>query len=468
MDKYKKLLNNSLLFAIGNMGTKVLTFLMVPLYTRLLSTADFGASDLITTIVNVVTPIITLSSIDAVFRFALDKTYNPAKVLTNGFVISAFSLVISTIAIPFVWKVPHIGVIFTLTFLGAIVNMMQEYSRAIGYIRVFAFTGLISTVVTIISNLILLIVLRLGLTGFLLSMVIALVVSAIYLSVFLKVWRHFSLRFVDFTMVKKMLAYSIPLIPNTLSWWLSSASSRIFVVTFAGVAANGLFAAANKLPSIVSILYSIFTQAWQMSAVEEFEDEKGSKFYSNILDLTIRVLTIGIVFLIVFNKFIVHLLLSQAYFLAWTIVPWLAVSVLYTSIASFLGTIYVAALKTKGVLYTTIFGAIINVALNLILTKSFGAVGAAISTSVAFLLLSVVRFFDTQKFMKIKVNWKYLAVSHLAFLMAFVANYIHSPQVTAVLSLVSILLIIVTNKKLLTTIVGSMNKFITTKMSWKH
>ncbi|MGY3743751.1 MULTISPECIES: polysaccharide biosynthesis C-terminal domain-containing protein [Leuconostoc] len=324
------------------------------------------------------------------------------------------------------------------------------------------------TATTSPSRLLLTIVLRLGLTGFLLSMVIALVVSAIYLSVFLKVWRHFSLRFVDFTMVKKMLAYSIPLIPNTLSWWLSSASSRIFVVTFAGVAANGLFAAANKLPSIVSILYSIFTQAWQMSAVEEFEDEKGSKFYSNILDLTIRVLTIGIVFLIVFNKFIVHLLLSQAYFLAWTIVPWLAVSVLYTSIASFLGTIYVAALKTKGVLYTTIFGAIINVALNLILTKSFGAVGAAISTSVAFLLLSVVRFFDTQKFMKIKVNWKYLAVSHLAFLMAFVANYIHSPQVTAVLSLVSILLIIVTNKKLLTTIVGSMNKFITTKMSWKH
>lgn len=423
MGKYEKLLNNSLLFAIGNLGTKLLSFIMVPFYTRVLTTSDFGTSDLITTLVNLFTPIVTLSAIDAVFRFTMDKSNNPKQVLTNGFTISVIALVIGIILFPFVAHYPHVLVIYALTFTGAVVSMMQEFARAVGQVKVFAVTGILIALVTVMSNVVLLFVLNMGIQGYLLSMIIAQVGGALYLALFLKVWRYIQLTSIDRKFMAQMLMYSIPLIPNTLSWWLSSAASRVFVVAFAGVAANGIFAVANKVPSLITMFYSIFTQAWQMSAVEEYDSAEGGVFYSAVFNATLRILLIGVAGIIALDKILVQMLAAPSYFSAWQFIPWLSLGVLYTSLASFLGTIYIAALKTRGVLITTVMGATTNILINLVLTPTFGEFGASLGTMLSFLIVMGVRLRDTRRFMKILVDWRMFISGHLVIAAEIVVLY---------------------------------------------
>lgn len=429
MNRYKRLFNNSVLFAIGNLGSKLLGFIMVPFYTRVLTTADFGTADFITTLVNLFTPIVTLSVADAVFRFTMEKANNPAKVLSNGMVISLASLLLAGLVFPLVGNIEYIKVIFVLTFLGSLVLMFQEFARAIDKVKIFAFTGILVTVVTVLSNIFLLFLNNYGLSGYLLSMVIAQAIALIYLIIILRAWQYLKFSEVNVRFIKIMLIYGIPLMPNTLSWWLSSAASRIFVVAYAGVAANGIYAVANKVPSLISILYTIFTQAWQMSAVEEFKNKDNAVFYSTVFNLTIRVLLIGISGVIAFDQILVKILAAPDYYAAWKIVPFLGLAVLYTSLSSFLGTTYIAALKTKGILFTTVLGAVINVLLNFIFTPRFGALGAAISSMVAFLAVMLVRLWDTKKFVDIKVNWGVFFRGHVIlilqlFVIFLLGNYL--------------------------------------------
>src|SRR5699024_4817864 len=119
------------------------------------------------------------------------------------------------------------------------------------------------------------------------------------------------------------------------------------------VSANGLYAVANKIPSLVSVFVTIFTQAWQISAIEEYKSKDSGKFFSQIMNLTIEVLFVGVALLTLFSKPIVVILSTQAYFPAWKVVPWLALAVLYSSLSSFLGTIYTSTMQTRYLFVTT-------------------------------------------------------------------------------------------------------------------
>lgn len=447
MNKYKRLLNNSLLFAVGNLGSKLLGFVMVPFYTRVLTTADFGTADFVTTLVNLFTPIVTLSAADAVFRFTMEKANSPSKVLTNGLVISLGSLLVAGMIFPFFKNIPNIGIMFSLTFIGALVLMFQEFARAVGKVTIFAFTGILITAVTVISNILLLFVRNYGLNGYLCSMVIAQIAALVYLIFILKAWRYLKFSMVSFNFIKILLLYGIPLMPNTLSWWLSSAASRVFVVAYAGVAANGIYAVANKVPSLISMLYTIFTQAWQMSAVEEFKSKNNSIFYSKIFNMTMNVLFIGISAIVAFDKLFVRILAAPDYFSAWQIVPFLGLAVLYTSLSSFLGTTYIAALRTKGILFTTILGAIVNVVLNFIFTPKYGAIGAAVSSAIAFLLVMAVRLWDTKKFVNIQVRWTFFLWNHVLLASQICVLYLWTGDTSQFLLIILFLVMLVYNVK---------------------
>ncbi|WP_158682796.1 lipopolysaccharide biosynthesis protein [Lactobacillus sp. CBA3606] len=450
----KRLLGNSMLFAISNLGSKLLNFIMVPFYTRTLTTAEFGSSDLITTIVNLLIPIITLSISDAVFRFTMEKSNDPHKVLTNGFAVSLISLLIVLLISPLFHNIPYISVVLTLTFLGAITAMLQEFSRSIGHVKIFAMTGIIITLGTVISNVLLLFVYHFGLMGYLASMIIAQLIGFIYLFNALRAWRYIRISAFSPAFIKIMLAFSIPLIPNTLSWWLASASSRLFVVSFVGVAANGLYAVANKIPSLITMLYTIFMQAWQMSAVEEYKSKDNSQYYSIVFNLIIQVLLVGVSSLIVFDKVILRIIASPSYFSAWTIVPWLAMAVMYISLSSFLGTTYIAAFATRGIFYTTVLGAIFNVILNFALVPFFGTIGAAVGSMIAFLAIAIIRLHDTKKIIKIVVNYPLLIKGHLILVFQIMTLYLTTGMIQSVLFVISFSVMLVLNRKLLISCYG--------------
>lgn len=413
MDRYKKLFSNSIVFSVGNLGSKMITFLMVPLYTRFLTTSQYGNSDVISTIVSLLTPILTLSIIEAVFRFALDDESDNGQVLTNGFFISLASFIVFLFVLPFIRNINYGIYIVLLTYASALESTLQQFARGIGKSTLYAATGIVMTVATVLSNLLLIVVMGWQLQGYLASIVVAQFAGMIFLVWRLKAWQYISIKNINLDLAKKMLVYSIPLIPNMVSWWLSNSANKIFISALLGATANGIYAVANKIPSLISVFYSIFTQAWQISAVEEFDSEDVGGFFSTVLAATFSVLFIGVAGLTLFSKMLVLLLSTSAYFEAWRVVPWLALAVLFSSISSFLGTIYTSSMKTAALFTTTIVGAIVNVVSNLSLIPLLGITGAGIGACISFLIVALLRIRDSKRFIQLKIQWRIVLTSLL-------------------------------------------------------
>jgi O-antigen/teichoic acid export membrane protein len=190
-----------------------------------------------------------------------------------------------------------------------------------------------------------------------------------------------------------------------VSWWLSNSANKIFISILLGATANGIYAVANKIPSLISVFYSIFTQAWQISAVEEYKNKDAGKFFGSVFTATFGILIVGVSLITLFSKELVLILSTNAYFEAWKVVPWLALAVLFSSLSSFLGTIYTSSMKTMALFTTTLVGGIINVICNLLLIPIFGIIGAGIGACVSFLCVALIRLKDSKKFISIKLEW---------------------------------------------------------------
>lgn len=450
MNRYKKLFSNSVVFAIGNLGSKIITFFMVPLYTRYLTTSQYGQSDLISTLVSLLTPILTLSVIDAVFRFSMDNTSNNSKVLTNGFVVSTISFIIFLILSPIIVKLQYGFFICFLTYVSALESMLQQFARGIGRSKLYAFTGIFMTILTVVSNIIFLIFMGWQLEGYLLSLLIAQIGGILLLFCMLRCWKFIGISNFDFGLIKNMLSYSVPMIPNTISWWLSNSANKIFISMILSTAANGLYAVANKIPSLISVFVNIFTQAWQISAIEEYKSDDSGKFFSGIMNLTVEVLFIGVGMLTLVAKPIILILSTADYISAWKIVPFLALAVLYSSLASFLGTIYTATMQTKYLFITTLCGAVTNVVLNIIFIPILGIVGSGISACISFMVVSFMRINDSKKFISLKINKMRWGILQILVLIEIGILYSVSGFLGYTLAAVIVLILTIMNVHVLT------------------
>lgn len=425
MSKYKKLLGNSLLFAVGNLGSKLINIILVPLYTYYLSTTEYGLVDVVQTTAKMLLPIISLSIFDGVLRFVMDKEEDPNAVFTNGIMITTVGSLIALLIYPILESFNLLdglmGYMIVILILQAYQSLFAQFSRAIGAIKTFAVNGLLMAIVTGLMNILLLIQFDMGISGYLLSMVIANLFSVFFIAICVKGHRYFKVKTINKSLIKKMLVYSIPLIPNAFMWWVINASNRYFIVFFIGASANGLFAVANKIPTLLSVLNTIFFQAWQLSAIEEFESKDKSKFFSEVFSYFQMVMLLGASAIIVIIKLAMHFFVAPEYYSAWEYIPFLLLGVVFSSYSGFIGANYIAAKETKGVFKTSIIGGIINLLANIILIPVIGVNGAGLATMISFFAMWVLRVYDTRKFINLKVNVTNLVLN---LIVIFVQTYI--------------------------------------------
>lgn len=415
MNIYKKLVNNSIIFAIGNLGTKLMIFFLVPLYTYTLTTSEFGMVDLLTTTINLLIPIFTLSIFDSVLRFVMDKNYDRQAVLINALMIIFFGSVALLMLYPvLILLLPfdeYIFYFYLLLLAQSIFITLSQYIRAKGMVKLFALSGIINAFILLVCNMFFLGLLHWAIEGFLVSLIIANVVSGLFVFIGGRVKRDLNPNKININLMKEMLQYSIPLIPNTLMWWIMGFSDRYIITYFLGLSANGLYAVATKIPSILNIINSIFIQAWQMSAIEEAESKNKTSFYSNVFNVFSMTMLISTSLILVHLKYIVGILVADTYYEAWEYVPFLLLGVVFASFSGFLGTNYIASKKTTGVFKTSVVGAILNIVLNIILIPILGINGAAIGTMISFAVVWLLRIIDTKQFVEIKLNITKLSLS---------------------------------------------------------
>lgn len=452
MNKTKKLISNTLILSIGNLGSKVAAIFLVPLYTHFLSKSNFGIADVLTTTITVLTPIFALSIADAVFRFALDPRENKKEILSTGIVITFVGSCLAILMIPFIsiYLNVHYSIFLMLSVVISIItSLLSNFMKVIDKVLIFTLSGIVSTLVLILSNIILLFELQMGLDGYFFSAILSGLSGIIFILLFGKVHHFVDLNQINLTSAKKMIKYSLPLIPNAMSWWLTNDANRIIILMFVGASANGLYAVANKIPAVFSMFFAIFSQAWQISAVEEFESEDRSEFYSLVLQRMIEFSMLFNIFVLFFVKNIMSMFVSESFYAAWELVPMLLLTVMYSNISSFVGTTYIAAKKTSMITITTFLGMAINICLGLVLVKTYGVQGVIFGGTVGFFVITVIRLINTRSLVNIKLNYKVMVIDHIILGLMIYSLFINtlSPELILGFRIILVLSMLYLNKK---------------------
>ena len=330
MNKYKKLLSNTLIFGIGTFSSKVMVYLLMPLYTALLSKAEYSTADLITQAANLLMPLAAIGMYDGIFRFAIDAGEKKKEVYSSGMAVLFIGSIIFTILSPILWQFDYFEgynwliVVFVIT--ANLQCAVSFYVRGLGYTKMYALQGIINTALNIALNIVFLVCFDMGVLGYVLSVVVANVLVTLFLIIAMRLWRDFDFKLITKETVVAMLKYSVPLIPNTVFIWVNSVANRFIVANYCGDDVNGLFAAALKIPTAITLLTTIFTEAWQLSAVTDADEKGRSSFYSEVFKSYLGLICMAGSALIAFSKVFTILLMDASYYEAWQYMPTMILS----------------------------------------------------------------------------------------------------------------------------------------------
>ena len=409
---YKYLFKNIGLLTLSNFATKFLSFFLVPLYTNILTTTEYGTFDLFNATIGVLLPIFTLNIQESVLRFSLDKKTSREAIVS----VSTKYLLISNLVVIVGLAVNQIcgfspivadyAIFFYLMFfVQSLAGIMTCYARGIDRIADLSVSSVIASAVIICCNIIFLVVFRWGLSGYFLANIIGPLLQCVYLIIrsnFVKTIRLTKYE----TEEKEMTNYSKPLIANSIAWWVNNVSDRYVIVFFCGLAENGVYSVAGKIPSILNIFQTIFNQAWTLSAVKDFDPEDKNGFFANTYKAYNGMMVILCSAIILADKILAKFLYAKDFFPAWKYVPCLTIAILFGALSGYLGGFFSAIKDSKIFATSTIMGAVINIVLNFIFTPFYGAMGAAVATAICYLVVWAFRFFQSKKYIKLKINLK--------------------------------------------------------------
>lgn len=418
MNKYKNLIFNTFVFAIGTFGSKILTLFLTRLYTTHMDGAIFGNKELIEASATFMLPVFSFSMSDAILRFGLDKEYDKRKVLSTSIAVQAAGLFVMIMLSPFFSLIPFIKgytpwlMLYVCTSVFRLTCM--NFIRTRGFVKLYALDGLFATCSLFVFNIIFISKLGLGVKGFMIAMILSDFCSGTFLWLVAGLGKFFGIKYVDKGMVNSMVRFSLPLIPTAVMWTITGFSDRILIKYTNGPAettgdtAAGLYAAAAKIPNLISMVSTIFFQAWNMSAITEHGNEGEGKFYRTVYSAYQSIMYIAAAFLIMLVQPVSAVLLNvnvhPEYANAYIYTPVLVLAVLTMCFNLFFSSIYTASKHTKNSFYTSLVSMILNVVLNVILIKFYGIHGAVAASFISYIVCYIIRVFDARRYIYFRVD----------------------------------------------------------------
>lgn len=440
---YRKLFSNTLTFAIGSFSSKILVILLIPIYTNALSKAEGGITDVLTQIANWAIPIASVTIAEAVIRFGLDKAYDKKAVFTIGNVVclgglGAFGVLMFIFTIAGVAK-NYLGtygiILYLYIFMSSMKTLYSTYVRALEKVKLFAVNGIITTLFTLLFNVLFYMVFPkdyafFGIGGvfaspvakYLLAVLLSDFISIIFLIFTAKLWKHFDRASWNRDLLRTMLQYSVPLIPAQLLWLITNSSDTFMTTYIMGENYNGVLSAAYKIPNIVATVYLMFGQAWNMSAITENDSKDRDQFYEKVFDFNqslIYILAGGCLLVI---QPLTNILIGAEFHDSIRYSPILIYSTVFSCFTTFMGSIYIATKKSKRSLFTSFISGAVNVGVNLLLIPRIGLYGPAISTVVAYLAVFVARVFDSRKLIPFRIDWRKLVFNNIILVAMMLIN----------------------------------------------
>lgn len=415
MSREKSLAKNTAVISLGTLFPKLITILLLPILTDKLSNIEYGQYDLVITIVSLLLPAVTLQISSAAFRFLLEVRED----------VEECKKIISTILVFVVTVSVFVGSVYFFVIQNYLNNCAvsaslyltfdillitcQQIMRGIGKNLIYAFSCMIRSFTDIFFVVILLGVVggeNFGLNGVMISLAVACITTTLFLFFIGKIYQYFSFRYVSLLLLKQMLNYSWPMVPNNLSGWVLRLSDRVIITAVVGIEANSIYAVATKMPTIFSSVQDTFSMAWQENAALASKDDDKDLYFTQMFDEVLNLLTGLMAVLIMCTPIIWSLLIRGEYSESYNQLPLLYLGIYFSSLSLTIGGIYIAYMKTKNVGITTMIAAIINVMVDLLLINQYGIYAGSISTMVSYFFLLVYRMVDVQRFQYINFKIK--------------------------------------------------------------
>ena len=429
---YKKLVSNTIIFALGSFSSKVLVLFLVPIYTNYLTTEQLGQTDLVVQVANWLIPIFSLTVYEAMIRFGLDKATDKRQVFSIGNLVVFSGLAAMCLIMPLVKLTgildKYIGEYTLLLCIYVCTASLRwvysSFVRSLEMVRLFALDGLLATFMTLLWTALLIIGFKMDVKGYILAIILSDLCSFLFLTFAARLWRYIEFKRVDRELLNSILRYSIPMIPAQVLWLLTNTCDSFMSASYLGKGSTGILSAAYKIPNIVSSIYLMFGQAWNMSAITENDSEDRSEFYQNVFDANQTLMYCLAGGCLIFVRLITKLWIGADFQDAKLYSPILIYSMIYICFTTFLGSVYVATKKTKKTMYTSLLAGIINIGINIIFLKRFGLYATAVSTVCGYGAVFIVRAIDAKKLVGFRFNKVIFFGSNIILVLMVLANYI--------------------------------------------
>lgn len=455
-NRYARLGRNTFLVFIGNIGSKLISLLMLPFYTRWLSVVDYGTVDLISVYVSFLTGIVTCCMTEAIFRFPKDQPVVVQKsYFSSGLFFSflSFSLfgVFFYFSDFFFQKLDVENVfseyslcIYIIILINFTQSYVQQFARSIDKMQVYVIAGILQTIFTAFFSFIF--IPNWGVIGFVWAQILSTFICTLYLVLFIKAYRYISIKLISTLRIKSMLFYSMPLIPNSIMGWVINALNRPMIESSLGLDAVGLFAVANKFPTLISSLLVLFSYSWQISVIEEFNKSDYKEFYNRVLKMVLLFLFFLSTLLAFSSYWLIELMAAPAFIDSWRLVPILSLSVVFFSLSIFVGANFSATKQTMHYFTTSIWGGAASILLCYLLIPFWGLFGAAVALVISHLVMLLFRLIYSWKYAPLIGIGKYLSILLFNIVIVVFVTFIDNLYLKLFVLLLFYVIVFYTNK----------------------
>lgn len=452
--KSKEYIVNTIILLIGKFVTQFMSFLLLPLYTHYLNTDDYGLVDIIQTYETLLIPIFTLRLDSAIFRFLIDERKNEEgqrKIISTSIallIVEIIVFLVLALLTNIIFKINYFYLVLLNIPAIMISNVLLQLVRGLGKNKTYSIACIITGVLTLLINIILICGYECNAGSILISSTIANIACSIYLLWEIKLKNSMSLKNIDRKKLKEMLQYSLPMIPNSMSWWIVNASDRTIISLVIDVAANGIYSVACKFSNILNSIFTIFNMSWQETAALHINEEDCDSFFSDMINRIFHFFTSISIMILVTIPLAFKFLIGDNYENAYLYIPIVLFANIFNVLINLIGGIYVAKKESKKLASTTLISAGINIIVNLLFIKKFGLYAAAFSTFVAYFAVVIYRYIDVQKYLRLKLDIKKFLLSIFMFLVLSCSYYANIFIINIVSFLIAIIFSIVSNKYL--------------------
>lgn len=432
MSETKRLLKNTGIIAVGGMATKLVQFLLLPLYTSVLTTGEYGTVDYINTIALFLVPAVSMLMDEALFRFLIDcgdDSERSLMVTASCAVLAAGCVAFAAImaVVWAIWSPENLLWVVALVVAQCLMAMASALMRGFGDTVSYAVMNFIASLATIVLNVLFIAVLRRGVVGMLSATVIAQGGAAAVFLIRKRLWSYIDPKAFSCSSAKELVRYSVPLIPNKVSWTVMNMLDRLIIMNTIGADAAGVYAVSYKFPSVMDQVYGFFYQSWKESSARALGgDEDETAFYNSVYRALRRFMMAVVLMMTALMPLVYGVLIKGAFGEGMLYVPILLLATYFSNISGFYGGVFTAHKDTRIMGTTTVASAALCVVLCLALIPALGLYGASIATVAATFMVNEYRRVKVARYVELSEDRAEQALTLAAVAGTFSLYYAYS------------------------------------------